>query len=62
LYGEGEADAQIAVAAAESLGRRVVQMALVLKAGGVACHEMLAEDGAYEAFLGRLGSEKERGC
>ena len=54
LYDEGEADAEISVAAAESLGRRVVQMALVLKAGGVACRDMLVEDGDYQAFLGRL--------
>lgn len=56
LYDEGEADAEISVAAAESLGRRVVQMALVLKAGGVACRDMLVEDGDYQAFLGRLDS------
>jgi len=56
LHEKGEADAKVAVAAAESLGKRVVQMALVLKAGGAACRAMLIEDGSYSAFLSRLGS------
>jgi multimeric flavodoxin WrbA len=54
LYESGEADAKIAVAAAESLGKRVAEMALVVKAGGLALHEMLAEDDAYGAFLSRF--------
>jgi multimeric flavodoxin WrbA len=57
LYDEGEADAKVAVAAAESLGTRVVQMALLVKAGGVERREMLAADGAYAAFLGRLQAD-----
>jgi multimeric flavodoxin WrbA len=59
LYESGEEDAQIAVAAAESLGKRVVEMALLLKAGGAACRDMLATGGAYDAFLGRLRSEDQ---
>jgi len=59
LYEEGEADALITVAAAESLGKRVVQMALLLKAGGEASRELLQADGSYDAFLGRLGSGQE---
>jgi len=59
LFDEGEADAKIAVSAAESLGNRVVQMTLVIKAGGASCHDMLAEDGTYPAFLSRLGSENQ---
>lgn len=57
LYESGEEDAQIAVAAAESLGRRVTEMALLLKAGGAAFRDVLATDGAYAFFLGRLGCE-----
>jgi multimeric flavodoxin WrbA len=57
LYESGEEDAQIAVTAAESLGRRVAEMALILKAGGAAFRDVLATDGAYASFLGRLGSE-----
>lgn len=56
LYEEGEPDAEVTVAAAESLGKRLVQMALLLKAGGAACRDMLIEDGSYSAFLSRLGS------
>ncbi len=56
FYDDEEDDARIAVAAAESLGRRVVQVALVLKTGGSACRELLAVDEGYQAFLGRLDS------
>lgn len=56
LYDEGEADAKVAVSAAESLGKRVVQMALVIKGGGVIHREMLEEDGSYTVFLSRLAS------
>jgi multimeric flavodoxin WrbA len=61
LHDEGEADVGVTIAAAESLGRRVIQVALVLKTGGVACRDMLTEDGAYGAFLSRLGSSDEPG-
>ena len=56
LYESGEADAKVAVAAAESLGKRVAQTALLIKAGGAACSDMLAADGAYGLFLSRLQS------
>ncbi len=59
LYEEGEADALVTVAAAESLGKRVVQMALLLKAGGEASRDLLKEDGSYDAFLGRLASGRD---
>ena len=59
LYEEGEEDAQIAVAAAESLGRRVTEMALLLKAGGAACRDMLAADSAYDMFIRRLESGEQ---
>jgi len=54
LYEGGDEDAEAAVAAAESLGKRVVQMALLLRAGGVACRDILIEDGSYDAFLRRV--------
>jgi hypothetical protein len=57
LHESGEEDAQIAVTAAESLGRRVVEMALLLRAGGAAFRDLLATDAAYASFLGRLESE-----
>ena len=56
LYDEGEADAEIAVTAADGLGKRVVQMALVIKSGGLIHREMLEEDGSYTVFLSRLAS------
>ena len=54
LYDDGEADAEIAVAAADSLGKRVVQMAQVIRSGGAVHREMLEKDGTYTAFLSRL--------
>jgi multimeric flavodoxin WrbA len=59
LHQDGEPDAAIAVAAAESLGKRVVQMALLLRAGGEASGDLLREDGSYGAFLGRLVSRDD---
>ncbi len=59
LHEEGEADALVSVAAAESLGKRVVQMALLLRAGGEASRDMLRGDGGYDAFLGRLVSRDD---
>ena len=56
LHDEGEADAEITVTAADSLGKRVVEMALVIKSGGVTHREMLERDGTYTAFLSRLAS------
>lgn len=54
LHADGEEDAEVAVAAAESLGQRVVEVALMVKSGGVVCRDMLAKDTIYDAFLGRL--------
>lgn len=54
LYDDGEADAEIAVDAADSLGKRVVQMAQVIRSGGATHREMLEKDGTYTAFLSRL--------
>jgi multimeric flavodoxin WrbA len=53
LYESEEADAKVAVAAAESLGKRVTEMAMIVKAGGTACREMLTAD-AYGSFLSRI--------
>jgi multimeric flavodoxin WrbA len=55
LYEGEEADAKVAVAAAESLGKRVTEMAMIVKAGGIACREMLAAD-VYGSFLSRIES------
>jgi multimeric flavodoxin WrbA len=55
LYEGGEEDARISVAAAQSLGKRVAETALLIKAGGTACREMLSTDSAYDAFVRRLG-------
>lgn len=54
LYEEGDFDAQVAVKAARSLGRRVVQLALLIKTGGEHHRQMLERDGGYGQFLERL--------
>ena len=59
LHGDGEADVEAAVAAAESLGKRLVQVTLVMKAGGVSHRQMLMDDGAFDGFLGRLPSGEQ---
>jgi multimeric flavodoxin WrbA len=60
LYESGETDAKVAVAAAESLGKRVMEMAFVVKAGGTALADMLVADPAYDAFLSRIRSGDPR--
>lgn len=54
LYAAGHEDARVAVHAAATLGRRVAQVALLLKAGGSHHRELLEVDGGYEDFLERL--------
>jgi multimeric flavodoxin WrbA len=58
LHEEGDLDAQATVAAAESLGKRVVQVAMIVQAGGMAYRDMLVEDGNFGPFLRRLPSSE----
>ena len=57
LYDRGEEDARIAVAAAESLGKRVAEMALVIKYGAQACQQLLCRDDSYQDLLSRVAKE-----
>ncbi len=52
-------DALVCVHAAESLGRRLAQMALLVRAGGVALRDELVADGGYGIFLDRLPDRPE---
>jgi len=54
LYADGDEDAEVAVQAAATVARRVVQVALLLKAGGNHHRQFLEADGGYEDFLKRL--------
>jgi len=54
LVEQGEEDALITVRAVRSLGRRVAQMALLVRAGGQALYNELAADGGYSIFLDRI--------
>ena len=60
LVAAGDEDAQIAVRAARSLGRRVAQMALLVRAGGEALYDELAADGGYSIFLQRMKDTDEK--
>jgi len=53
FYEEKETDAVAAVEAAESLGKRAVQMAMLLKNGALACKDMLNKEGVFSVFLNR---------
>jgi multimeric flavodoxin WrbA len=52
--GRGLFDAQVAVTAARSIGKRSVEMARILRAGGAALRDELSADPAYSPFLARL--------
>jgi len=54
LVEQGDEDALVTVRAARSLGRRVAQMTLLVRAGGEALYPELAADGGYSIFLERL--------
>jgi len=56
-YSREEMDARVAVRACETLVRRCVEMALILKAGGRALQGDLAADPAYRPFLENLQDE-----
>ncbi len=60
LVDQGDEDALVTVRAARSLGRRVAQMALLVRAGGQALYRELAEDGGYSIFLQRLEQPTEQ--
>jgi hypothetical protein len=54
LVEAGDRDAQVTVRASISLGRRVAQMALLIRAGGMAHRAEMEADGGYGIFLDRL--------
>jgi len=60
LFEGGDADAEVAVKAAEDVARSVVQLAMVLKAGGTACYHMLKADGSFSSFLSRLDPVRDK--
>ncbi len=54
LLEDANPSSQAAVAAAASVGKRVAQLALLLKAGGDTYSDFLSSDDAYQAFLAAL--------
>jgi len=56
-YNREEMDARVAVRACETLVRRCIELALILKAGGRALRGTLEKDPAYTPFLKNLGEK-----
>jgi multimeric flavodoxin WrbA len=56
-YNREEMDARVAVRACETLVRRCIELALILKAGGRALRGTLEKDPAYAPFLTNLGEK-----
>lgn len=54
LQAQGDPDAEITVKACRSLGRRVAEMALILRAGMIAHQERYRQDPRYKPFFDRL--------
>ena len=54
LTQEGEVDAEVAVRASEAIGRRAVELAMIVKSGLLACQDMLKEDPIYRPLLDHL--------
>ena len=54
LYEKGDADALVAVKGARSLGRRAVELAMILKAGGGQLKEFLSQDPSYSPFIQKI--------
>jgi len=53
-FEDSEADAQVAVQASQSLARRAVELAFILRSGGIGIKDFLQRDSSYKPFLERL--------
>lgn len=51
MYEEGEEDTLLTVASIKELSKHIVQLALILRAGGRKLRDMLKDDGGFEFFL-----------
>jgi multimeric flavodoxin WrbA len=61
LAGEKETGATAAVSAAQTLGRRCVEMAMIVRAGVAANRELLEKDPLYAPLLSHPGTRPEKG-
>ena len=57
LYEQGTPDSTAAVNASRSVGKRVAELALLLKIGALAQTSYLEHDSAYETFLKRIKND-----
>jgi multimeric flavodoxin WrbA len=58
LHAQGEADIHFTVDAIKQLSKYIIQLALILKAGGEAVRPMLEADGGYQYFLRQLDIDR----
>ncbi|MDB4443755.1 flavodoxin family protein [bacterium] len=56
-YDKGDFDARVAIKACETLAKRCVEMAMIIRAGGEAMKDVLRTDPAYGHFLDNLDRE-----
>ena len=61
LSKKGEFDAKTAVKASLAIGRRAVEMAMIIQSGLLACTEMLRGDPIYQPLLSRLQEREHLG-
>lgn len=54
LLAQGDQDAEFTIKAVHELSKNIVMFTQIIKAGGLALQEMLAEDGGYDIFLRRI--------
>jgi hypothetical protein len=54
LAGAGDRSGRAAVEASRAVGRRAVEMALIVRAGVLACRDVLGKDPLYRPLLSRL--------
>lgn len=61
LAQKGEMDAEVAVRASQTIGRRAVEMAMIIKSGLLACQDMLKDDPIYQPLLNSLQGKHRPG-
>ncbi|MEW5816750.1 MAG: flavodoxin family protein [Spirochaetota bacterium] len=59
LYQRGDVSSGVTVRAARTIGRRAVEMAMIIRAGLTACRDMLKKDPVYHPLLSRFEEKQE---
>lgn len=59
LFKEGDMSAEVAVKASRTIGRRAVEMAMIIQSGLIACEDMLKENPIYHHIFSMLEEKKK---